>query len=192
MFCSLGIIGYGAVGKELYELVKTIDGFTGDDPSIRVHCFLVKDRLNKPDLPGEHFVTEHDFFVTSNGHDVVVDVATYCDEVKDTIIASLANKITLITASKELVSKHWQELVDAAKAGQSRIIFNAIPASAEPCEFDDVELTESNFHEYADKDLYSYRGAGPEITAKYLYKIILNYYEKNRARHMKWLEDNQI
>jgi hypothetical protein len=97
-------------------------------------------------------------------------------------MALLRRGYWLHTCSKELVAKHWEEIVSISQSVVSaKAIFNSIPASKTLEVFKGINLTSNNFVDYKDDDLYSYRGAGPEETAEYIVRDIFTELEKRRA-----------
>jgi hypothetical protein len=197
MLISIALLGFGDVGKKVYEKLKRDEGFGID---FRVHLVQVRDvsKYNPVVINSNGWMVVNDenssdpikrvtigddleWLLQSDGHDTVIDCTSYSEESKDLVMALLRRGYWLHTCSKELVAKHWEELVDISQSiPSSRVIFNSIPASKTLELFKGIELTNSNFAWHKDEDLYSYRGAGAEETAEYIVRDVLTELEKRR------------
>lgn len=198
---SIALLGFGKVGQQVYEKLKAVPGYAEE---FRIHAIHVPDISKYPTaftpemyhaVNDETFGTakqvaigsDEEWLVESEGHDTIVDCTPYTPESMALVLKLLAKGHSLHTCSKGLVSAHWVELCDLIKkSGNTKIYFNSIPASKEPCKFDDIELTSDTFSEYADSDLYSYRGAGPSETAEYIVKDIIKQIESRRESKRLW------
>ena len=182
MHVSIGLIGFGAVGQAFAKLTDQIE----PRDNFRIHAILVRDIAGKK-FNDVEITNQSDWFVPSNGHNIIVDASSYNEETKSYILASLLDGKDLITCSKELVNKHWQELLDAAKTGGSKIYFNSIPSTDdESCKFNSIYLTSDNFEQYANNDLYIYRGGDAEITARFIYNDVVRLLQERIERHGSW------
>ena len=197
MLISIALLGFGEVGKRVYEKLKRDDGFGID---FRVHVVQVRDvAKHKPAIINSNgwmviddenskdpirrvtIGDDLEWLLQSEGHDTVIDCTSYSEESKDLVVALLRRGYWLHTCSKELVSKHWEELLDVcSETPKARIIFNSIPASKTMKKFDDVDLTDYNFELYKDQDLYSYRKADADITAEYIVRDVFEQLRKRR------------
>lgn len=200
MTISIALLGFGAVGKEVYKQLQEVSGFMDE---FRIHVIQVPDLSNysvaKDDnwynwLGDESFGTakqvtigdDTEWLIDSDGHDTVVDCTSYNEASKQLVFDLLAKGHWLITCSKELVSNHWRELVEIAKKSNGSISFNAIPASAEPTEYDGINLTQDNFADYSDGPLYIYRNAGPEETAAVIVKDLIRAIHDRKEQKARW------
>lgn len=182
MHVSIGLIGFGAVGQAFAKLTDQIE----PRDNFRIHAILVRDIADKK-FNDVEITTDYEWFVPSNGHNIIVDASSYNEETKGYILASLLDGKDLITCSKELVNKHWNELLDAAKTGGSKIYFNSIPSTDdESCKFNSIHLTSDNFEQYANDDLYIYRGGDAEITAQFIYNDVVRLLQERIERHESW------
>jgi hypothetical protein len=200
MFISIALLGFGHVGKEVYKRLREIPGYMED---FRIHVIQVPNLDNYPVandkdwynwLDDDTFGTDKqvsigddvEWLVNSEGHDTIVDCMSYNENSKNLIFNLATKRHWILTCSKELVNKHARELISVAKENGSRISFNSIPASATPCEYDDIDLNQDTFLQHSDGPLYVYRGAGPEITAEYLVKEIAVELKKRRNQKVVW------
>lgn len=115
--------------------------------------------------------------VRINQINVIVDCTSYNESSVQLMrdILDVANEGTEIhLPSKELVAKHWEELIELAKNKKVSLKFNSIP-SGDPNEYDEVDLNEETFLEYLhqqDQTLFIYRNGGPQETADRIVKDI--------------------
>jgi hypothetical protein len=198
MLISIALLGYGAVGKAVHRKLKDIPGYGVD---FRIHVIQVTNvSKHKVDRTPENWLVVADgtlgtaeqttigddteWLKGSEGHDTVIDCTSYSEESKELVLALLRRGYWLHTCSKELVSAHWEELLDICQAVPgANICFNSIPASKTMEKFMDVDITDINFEDYKDLDLYSYRGANADITAEYIVRDILLELEKRKINN---------
>lgn len=200
MTISIALLGFGAVGKEVYKQLREVPGFMDE---FRIHVIQVPDLYDYPVAKDDNWYNwlgddsfgtpqqvtigdDAEWLVDSDGHDTIVD-CTYYDETSKKLVFDLLSKgHWLITCSKELVNKHWRELIDTAKKSRGSISFNAIPVGKSPTEYDDIDLTHENFAEYADGPLYTFRGAGPEETAAAIVKELVKAINIRNEHKLLW------
>ena len=200
MLISIALLGFGDVGKKVYEKLKLDSGFGID---FRVHIVQVRDvtKHNPAIINSDGWMVVNDensedqikrvtigddveWLLQSEGHDTVIDCTSYSEESKDLVMALLRRGYWLHTCSKELVSKHWEELLNiCSETPRARIIFNSIPASKTMKKFNDVDLTNYNFKLYKDEDLYSYRKADANITADYIVRDVFDQLGRRRLEN---------
>ena len=200
MFISIALLGFGNVAKEVYKRLQTIPGFMED---FRIHIVQVPDMSNHKiarDENGYNYIDDFsfgttkqitigddlDWFLQSDGHDTIIDCTSYNESSKELIFELAKRKYWILTCSKELVNKHGRELVDIAKSSDARLSFNAIPASATPCEYDKIDLNQETFLQYSDDSLYIFRDADAGITADYIVKEIIIELKKRRDQKKLW------
>lgn len=196
MLVSLCILGFGAVGKEVYKQLKEVPGFNVD---WRIHLFYVPDMSKYPEakknsisqtkIYDETFETElettigddMEWLLNSDGHDTIVDCTPYSDSSKDLILGLLNRGYWFHTCSKGLVKNHWKELVELAETKSAKYYFNSIP-SGDHSEYTEIDLTQENFSKYGDnQDLYIYRNGEAEATAAIIVRDIVKEIDRRRA-----------
>jgi homoserine dehydrogenase len=196
MLVSLCILGFGAVGKEVYRQLKAVPGFNVD---WRIHTIYVPDMSKYAEakknsnhqwkINDETFETELEttigddleWLLSSDGHDTVVDCTPYSDGSRELVFNLLNRGYWLHACSKGLVSNHWKELVDLAENKSAKYYFNSIP-SGDPSKYTAMDLTQGNFAEYADDhNLYIYRNGDAEATAGIIVRDIVKEIDRRRA-----------
>ncbi len=165
---AVSVLGYGKVGKPLVDLLVK------SNLPIDIKTVAVKHKpsVENPELPFGNLEA-----AINSDSDLYIDCLPYSEETLSTVFALISKGKTIATCNKELVNKHKVELVDAAKASGSKLYFNAIPASSEKTPFSFVNLTEKNISGYGD-ELYEFRGADGDITAKFLYQDVVRAHHK--------------
>ena len=132
----VGLLGCGNVGAALVRLVDenadVISARAG--VSIEVSRVAVRD-VAKPrevKLERDRFTTDADALVCDAAIDVVVEVMGGVEPARTLITAALEAHKPVITANKELISRHGPELFDAAARAGVDLLFEASVAGGIP------------------------------------------------------------
>ncbi len=140
----IGIIGYNELGKGvskvLHEREKEISEKLG---------FPVKiDKITHDEIHHENFdesphhvTTNHDSIINDPEISIVVELLGDMEESKEVIEKSLKKGIHVITANRELLAKHGNELFDLAKKSGTSILFEAAIGGIIPC----VKILRENY-----------------------------------------------
>lgn len=179
MTVSLALYGHGAVGSELVKMIQGSDLHTKD---FRIEAICVSDASKHSSIDGVHITDDADWLMASDGHNIVVDMLPGVDLSLKIIDKALSEGKKVITCNKELVSRKIYQLVDSYGSDNDVLYLNSIPASAEPCEYDSVLLTNRNVLDYDMHDLTSFRGADGVITARYIFNQIVELVDDANAR----------
>ena len=179
MTLSLAIYGCGAVGREVVRLIQESDLPSQD---FRIESICVKNTYKHTDVENENFTTDIEWLSKSQGHNVVIDMLPGIEPSFSLITRALADGKKVITCNKELVGQKAEELVKLAGTEHEKIYLNSIPASAEPCEYDKVHLTNKNLLDYDMHDLLAFREADGLVTAQYIFKDIVEIFDDANAR----------
>jgi homoserine dehydrogenase len=117
---TIGLLGHGTVGAAFAELVQeradAIERATGRRP--RVGGVLTRSRGD-----GAQIVAESD---------LVVEVMGGLDPSRDLVLEALRSGTPVVSANKQLISRHGPELWDAAQAGGTQLRFEAAVAGVVP------------------------------------------------------------
>lgn len=125
---NVGIIGLGTVGSGVF---KTLQNFK----QIRVVKIAVKNLTKKRDIPNldESLLTDDAFEVVNDPNiDIVVEVVGGVSPTFDLIKAAMKNGKHIVTANKELLAKHGQELFTLAKEANVVVLYEAAIAGGIP------------------------------------------------------------
>ena len=114
---NIAILGYGTIGKGVFEISKT-------HPKLEVKKILEKKEKfdnNYIDL----FVSSIDDIVNDENIELVVEVLGGYDFAKSCIVKALQNKKHVVTANKEIIAKDIDELLEIAKDNNVTLLYEA-------------------------------------------------------------------
>lgn len=133
---KIGLLGCGVVGtgvvKQLINNQENIARNTGC--RLEIKRVLVRD-LNKDrslDLPREVFTDQAEDIINDPEIDIVVELIGGINPAKDYILASFAKGKNVVTANKDVLAAHGQELFAAAEEHQKDLRFEASVAGGIP------------------------------------------------------------
>lgn len=116
----VSILGNGVVGSGVAELInKNIED------EIKISKILVKDAEKHKEDPNYKYITDKIDDVFNKNTNIVVEVMGGISPAYDYIKRSLENKKHVVTANKDLISKHGEELLDIAKKNDVNLYFEA-------------------------------------------------------------------
>lgn len=165
MIISTNILGYGAVGSEVVKKIQS------ENLSVQINAVLIKDRSKHPPIDAEtgvHFTDDNVWLMSDEHISLVIDCLPGVEPSLTYIKKALDNGSDVITCNKELVQHHGAELCEYAKTSGRTIYFNSIPSSLVAAEINEKNITHETLLNYEDSELYSYRDADGEITARYI------------------------
>lgn len=127
---KVGILGFGTVGSGVYRILTENKGdiMHRDHLELLPARILVKDFEHEPNIgmaPKELFTTSIDEIVSDPEIGIVVECMGGVEPAKSFILAALNAGKTVVTSNKEVFSKHWQELEEAAKAHNAGLYHEA-------------------------------------------------------------------
>ena len=116
----IGLLGHGTVGGAfaamLADRAEAIEAATG----------------SRPEISGVLRRGEGDFNQILEGSDVVVELMGGTDPAREHVLAALAAGKPVVTANKQLIAQHGDELFEAARAAGVQLRFEAAVAGAIP------------------------------------------------------------
>ena len=117
---NVGLLGYGTVGSAFAELLEErapqIERLTG----------------RKPALSGTLTTSRGSFPEILDGAELIVELIGGIEPARGYLLAALRAGKHVITANKQLLSQHGEELFDAARAGGAQLRFEAAVAGVVP------------------------------------------------------------
>lgn len=125
---NIGLIGLGTVGS---GVVKTLNGFK----NIHISKIAVRDITKKRNIEGldESVLTDNPYDVVNNEDiKIVVEVMGGVNPALDLIKTAIKNKKHIVTANKELLAKHGDEIYALANEYNVVILFEAAIAGGIP------------------------------------------------------------
>ena len=125
---NIGIIGLGTVGC---GVVKTLKAF----PEINIVQIAVRNKNKKRNLDSldESIITDNAYDVVNNAEiDIIVEVAGGVEPTFDLLKTALKSDKHIVTANKELLAKHGDELFQLANDRNLIILYEAAIAGGIP------------------------------------------------------------
>lgn len=123
---KIGLLGCGTVGSGVYEIINEKKGnfFNSDDYEIKK--ILVRDTSKKRDnIPSEMLTSDANDIINDDEISLVVAVMGSYEQEYPCIRESLKKGKNVVTANKEIISKHMEELLDIAKENGVTLLFEA-------------------------------------------------------------------
>ncbi len=116
----IGLLGQGTVGGAFAELVAAragaVEAATG----------------RRPEISGVLTREDGDFASILEGSDVIVELIGGTDPARDYVLAALRAKRPVVTANKQLLAQHGEELFEAAREAGVQLRFEAAIAGVIP------------------------------------------------------------
>ena len=126
---GVAILGLGTVGGGTYEILTknhdVIRANQGLDVTVEAVLELNRARALSLGLPEEKIFSNIAEVVTNPSVDVVVEVIGGVEPAKSFILAALQAGKTVVTANKELISKHWEEIETTAREYNTGFYYEA-------------------------------------------------------------------
>ena len=122
---KIGIIGLGIVGT---GVVKTLSTFK----NIEIKKAAVRNIYKKREVEVKHLTTDPFEIANDPEIDVVVEVAGGVNPCLDVIKTAIKNKKHIVTANKELLAKHGDEIFTLANENNVTVLYEAAVAGGIP------------------------------------------------------------
>ncbi|SDJ23245.1 homoserine dehydrogenase [Salimicrobium halophilum] len=132
----VGLLGLGTVGTGVIEILhnnkESIKHKTGCE--VKVTKALVHDLNKSRDLPGDkvELTDSYEDITNDEDIDVIVEVMGGIDHTLDVLLGAIENKKHIVSANKDLVAEHGEELFDAAVRNQTDLYYEASVAGGIP------------------------------------------------------------
>ena len=125
---KIGLIGLGTVGGGVYKTLKDFDNI--EIAKIAVHNKNKKRNIENLD---ENILTEDGYEVVNDPQiQIVAELMGGCEPAFSLIKTAILNKKHIVTANKELLAKHGEELFRLAKDNNVVILYEAAIAGGIP------------------------------------------------------------
>ena len=125
--CKIGIIGFGTVGKGVFEILNSQKDTHPILKDIEIIKIAVKDLNKKREIPLKNSILTDDPFllIKDPSIDVIVEVMGGIDIAKDIIIKSLNAGKSVVTANKAVMARFGEEIYKVALRNNVYILFEA-------------------------------------------------------------------
>jgi homoserine dehydrogenase len=111
---NIAILGYGTIGKGVFEISKNNN---------QINVIKILERQEKFDLNYiDLFCSSIDDIVNNDDIELIVEVLGGYDFAKSCIVKALSNKKHVVTANKEIIAKDIDELLQLAEENNVPII----------------------------------------------------------------------
>ena len=124
---KIGIIGFGTVGKGVFEILNSKKDIHPILKEIDIVKIAVKDLHKKRDIDfnKELLIDNPDLLINDPSIDVIVEVMGGIDIAKDIIIKSLNAGKSVVTANKAVMARFGDEIYKIASKNKVYILFEA-------------------------------------------------------------------
>ncbi|GIM47187.1 homoserine dehydrogenase [Collibacillus ludicampi] len=126
---NIGLLGLGTVGSGVYKILTTNaeDLAQRAGAALRVAAVAVRDKEKKRlvDVPEELLTTDAFKVATDPGIDILVEVMGGIEGTKDLLLTALKSGKSVVTANKDLIAEHGEELFAVAKENGCDLLFEA-------------------------------------------------------------------
>ena len=126
---GVAILGLGVVGSGTYKTLLSHHDYymKTQGVDITVETVLVRNKQKALDLGIEEDKISANIaeVVLNPAVDIVIETIGGCGAAKDYVLAALGEGKSVVTANKELISKHWHELERVAKRNSCGLYFEA-------------------------------------------------------------------
>lgn len=130
---KIGLLGFGTVGQAVYTILTERKNIIEEEiqDNFVVEKILVKNPEKHQNI--NSLITTNIKDITQDSNiNLIIELTGAVDEIVDEIKACLLSRKSVITANKALVSKYYEDLLEASKKGKSKLKFEAAVAGAIP------------------------------------------------------------
>ncbi len=125
---KIGLIGLGTVGSGVYKTLQNFD-------NIEIVKIAVRNKNKKRNIEGldESIITEDPYEIVNNPEiQIVAELIGGLEPAFDLIETAIKNGKHIVTANKELLAKHGEELFKFAEANNKVVLYEAAIAGGIP------------------------------------------------------------
>ncbi len=139
-YLTIGLFGFGCVGKGLYEVLKKTPGLQAD---IKRVC--VKDKSKERLVVPPHITFDRDDLLNDDEINTVVELIDDADAAYEIVKAALQKGKAVVTANKKMIGEHLEELLLLQRKYNVPLLYEAACCASIPII--------RNLEEYYDNDL---------------------------------------
>jgi len=125
---KIGICGWGNVATGLYEQLTCGDEIYSDWELVCIGARRDNPRCN----PGSTKIVRDIFAVTDEDIDVLVELIGGVETARELILKGLNSGKHVVTANKAVIFEHGEELIEAAKKNNVRLLFESAVCAGTP------------------------------------------------------------
>lgn len=139
---TLGLFGFGVVGKGLYDVLQSTPALQA---GIKKIC--IKNADKKRSIPQEHFTTEASELLNDESINVIVELIDDADAAYHIVKAALQKGKSVVSANKKMIATHFEELLHLQHQHGAAFLYEGACCASIPII--------RNLEEYYDNDLLS-------------------------------------
>ena len=139
---TLGLFGFGVVGKGLFDVLQSTPALQA---SIKKIC--IKNPDKKRAIAQEHFTTDANELLNDNSINVIVELIDDADAAYTIVKAALQKGKAVVSANKKMIAAHFEELLHLQQENNAAFLYEASCCASIPII--------RNLEEYYDNDLLS-------------------------------------
>ena len=143
---TIGLFGFGVVGKGLYDVLHSTPTLQS---TIRKIC--IKNVDKKRAIDANYFTSDRNDLLFNEEINVIVELIDDADAAFEIVKTALQNKKAVVSANKKMIAEHFEELLALQKEYETPFLYEAACCASMPII--------RNLEEYYDNDLLqSFRG----------------------------------
>lgn len=139
---TLGLFGFGVVGKGLYDVLQSTPALQA---GIKKIC--IKNADKKRSIPQEHFTTEANDLLNDESINVIVELIDDADAAYHIVKSALQKGKAVVSANKKMIATHFEELLHLQHQHGAAFLYEGACCASIPII--------RNLEEYYDNDLLS-------------------------------------
>lgn len=139
---TLGLFGFGVVGKGLYDVLQSTPGLQA---SVKKIC--IKNEGKKRSLPATHFTSNAATLLNDKEINVIVELIDDADAAYEIVKAALQQGKAVVSANKKMIAAHLEELLQLQHQYNAALLYEGACCASIPII--------RNLEEYYDNDLLS-------------------------------------
>ena len=124
---TIGLFGYGVVGKGLFKLLNN-----SVQKNIFIKKICIKQAAKIRDIDSKYFTSNAVSILTDNDIDIIVEVTDDTDAAFSIVEAALQNKKPVISANKKMIVENYTQLIALQQQYQTPILYEAACGASIP------------------------------------------------------------
>lgn len=139
---TIGLFGFGVVGKGLFDVLQSSPAFQA---SIKRICIKHADK--KREIPKQYFTADADELLDDEEINVIVELIDDADAAYQIVKAALQKGKCVVSANKKMIAAHFEELVHLQQKHHAAFLYEGACCASIPII--------RNLEEYYDNDFLS-------------------------------------
>ncbi len=139
-YLTIGLFGFGVVGKGLYDVLHTT-------PTLQatIKKIVIKNPEKKRSIAAENFSADAADILNDDSINVVVELIDDADAAFEIVRTALQKGKSVVSANKKMIAEHFEELLQLQQENKTALLYEAACCASMPIV--------RNLEEYYDNDL---------------------------------------